>query len=80
MKGVFKGYECWGLPQQLLATIGCIRGFKGLYKERTLESSAKTLRGPEVKEELSRFKLEKSTGDIVALYKCVPGARTKQCS
>ena len=44
--------------------------FKDLYKECTLESSARTLRNPEVKGELSRFKLEKSTGDIVALYKC----------
>ena len=30
---------------------------RGLYKERTLESSAKTLRSLEVKGELSRFKL-----------------------
>ena len=57
MKGIFKGHRCWGLPQQLLATIGCIRGFKGEYKERTLESSAKTLRSPEVKGRWSRFKL-----------------------
>ena len=39
--------------------------FKGLFKERTLESSAKTLRSPEVKGELSRFKLRKTTGSIV---------------
>ena len=59
MKDVFKGHGRWGLPQQLLATIGCIRGFKDEYKEHTLESSAKTLRSPEVKGELSRFKLRK---------------------
>ena len=59
MKGVFKGQGCWGLPQLLLATIGCVRGFKGYDKERTLESSAKTLRSSKVKGELSRFKLRK---------------------
>ena len=54
--------------------------FQGLYKECTLKSSARTLRNPGDEGESSRFKLEKSTGDIVTLYKCVPGARTKQCS
>ena len=28
LKGVFKGQGCWGLPQRLLATVGCIRGSK----------------------------------------------------
>ena len=28
LKGVFKGSGCWGLPQRLLATIGCTRGSK----------------------------------------------------
>ena len=41
---------------------------------------ARRLRDPEDKGKSSRFKLEKSTRDIVALYKCVPSARTKQCS
>ena len=36
------------------------RGSKGLYKECALKSSAKTLRSPEVKGELSRFKLRKN--------------------
>ena len=27
LKGFFKGQGCWGLPQRLLATIGCIREF-----------------------------------------------------
>ena len=64
MKGVFKGYRCWGLPQRLLAMIGCIRGFQSEYKERTLESSAKTLRSPEVKGELSRFKLKEKLQEV----------------
>ena len=42
--------------------------FKGLYKERTLESSAKTLRGLKVKGELSRFKLRKEVQEISSLY------------
>ena len=64
MKGVFKGHRCWGLLQQLLATIGCVRGFQGEYKERTLESSAKTLRSPKVKGELSRFKLRRKVQEL----------------
>ena len=80
MRGVFKERGCWGLPQRLLATIGCVRGFKGLYKERTLESSAKTLRSPEVKGELSRFKLERKYRRCRRIYVWRPGAQTKQCS
>ena len=54
---------------------------KGLYKERTLESSAKTLRSPEFKGELSRFKLERKVQEIASyIYMWRPGARTKQCS
>ena len=29
LKGIFKEQRCWGLPQQLLATIGCIESFRG---------------------------------------------------
>ena len=41
----------WGLPQQVLATVGCVRRFKELYKERTLKSSTKTQRDPEIQGE-----------------------------
>ena len=77
MKGIFKGFRCWGRPQQLLATIGCVRGFKGEYKERTLESSAKTLRSPEIKGELSRFKLRREIQEISS-YIYVETRRTDQ--
>ena len=70
MKGVFKGHRCWGLPQWLLATISCIRGVQGEYKECTLESSAKTLRSPEVKGELSRFKLRRKYRRSHCIYIC----------
>ena len=80
LKGVFKGHGHWGLPQRLLATVGCIRGFRGLYKEHTLGSSAKTLRSPEVKGELSRFKLKRKYRKCRRIYMWRPGARTKQCS
>ena len=80
LKGVFKGHGRWGLPQRLLATVSCIRGFWGLYKERTLGSSAKTLRSLEVKEELSRFKLKRKYRRCRRIYMWRPGAWTKQCS
>ena len=48
--------------------IGCVRGSKGLYKERTLKSSAKTLRSPEVKGELSRFKLRENYRKYHLIY------------
>ena len=40
LKGVFKSKGCWGLPRQLLATIGCIGSSrtKGM-KEHALKSS-----------------------------------------
>ena len=40
------------------------------YKERTLESSAKTLRSPEVKGELSRFKLGENYRRYRHIYIC----------
>ena len=57
LKGVFGEHRCWGLPQRLFSNDWLHKRFKGLYKERTLESSTKTLRSPKVKGELSRFKL-----------------------
>ena len=80
LKGVFKDTSTGGFLSGSSATIGCVRGSRGLYKERTLESSAKTLRSPEVKGELSRFKLENKYRRSRHIYMWRPGARTKQCS
>ena len=80
LEGCLQGTRMLGASSATLSNSRLCKRFKDLYKERTLESSARTLRNPEVKGELSRFKLEKSTGDIVTLYKCRPGAQTKQCS
>ena len=33
LKGFFKGDICWGLPQWLLATTGCVRGLQGVIQE-----------------------------------------------
>ena len=52
---------------------------RGLYKERTLESSTKTLRSPDVKGELSRFKLREKYRKCHRIYMWRLGARTKQC-
>ena len=47
LKGFFKSCRCWGLPQQVLATIGCVRRYKGVFtKEHTLKSSTTTQRDP----------------------------------
>ena len=46
LEGLLQGAKGWGLPQQVLATVGCIRRFKGLNKERTLKSSTETQRDP----------------------------------
>ena len=54
--------------------------FKGLDKECTLGSSAKTQRDPVVKGELSRFKLRGKYRKCRRIYIWRPGARTKQCS
>ena len=80
LEGHLQGARMLGASSATLSNSRLHQRFKGLYKEHTLQSSARTLRNPGVKGELSKFKLEKSTGDIVALYKCRPGARTKQCS
>ena len=46
LEGLLQGAKGWGLPQQVLATVGCVRRFKGLNKERTLKSSTETQRDP----------------------------------
>ena len=46
LEGLLQGAKGWGLPQQVLATIGCVRRFKGGYKECTLKSSTETQRDP----------------------------------
>ena len=57
LKGFFKGRRCWGLPQQLLATVGCSKEFKdeGL-QGSILSRVVRRLR--EIQGETSRFKLE----------------------
>ena len=57
LKGFFKGRRCWGLPQQLLATVGCSKEFKdeGL-QGSVLSRVVRRLR--EIQGETSRFKLE----------------------
>ena len=55
-KGVLEGrlqeQGCWGLPQQLLAMIGCLGSSRTkVTRERTLKSSAKTQRGSRTRED-----------------------------
>ena len=57
LEGRLQGSRALGASAAALSS--CLRGFKDYDKERTLESSAKTLRSPEVKGEVSRFKLRK---------------------
>ena len=38
LKDVFKSQGCWGLPQQLLATIGCFREFEGRFRHKSAHS------------------------------------------
>ena len=57
MKGVFKNEGCWGLPQQLLATIGCYEEFKDEGLQRSIHSRV-VRRLREIQGESSRFKLE----------------------
>ena len=51
LEGLPQETRSWGLPQQVLATIGCVRRIKGFYKERTLKSSTKTQRDPGIQGE-----------------------------
>ena len=58
LKDVFEGARMLGASAATLSNNRLHkRVTRGLYKERTLKSSAKTLRSLEVKDELSRFKL-----------------------
>ena len=50
--------------------IGCARDSKCLDKECTLESSVKTPRSPEIKGELSRFKLKRNYRRYRHIYIC----------
>ena len=78
-EGCLQGTRVLGTSAVALSNDRLRKRFKDLYKERTLKSSAKTLRSPKVKGELSRFKLRKSTRDVVYLNRWRPGARTKRC-
>ena len=80
MKGVFQGTRILEASSVTLSNSRLHKRFKGLYKERTLESSARTLRNPRVKGGLSRFKLENKYRRCCHIYMWRPGARTKQCS
>ena len=51
LKDVFKSKECWGLPQQLLAIIGCLGSSRSKFtRKHTLKSSARTQRDPKTRE------------------------------
>ena len=80
LKGFFKGTSAGDFRSKSLATIGCVRRFKGYTRKCTLESSTKTLRDPDVKGELSRFKLKTKYRGSRRINTWGPGARTKQCS
>ena len=56
LKGFFKGCRCWGLPQQVLATIGSVRRFKGVLQGSVHSRVVRRLE--EIQVEQSRFKLE----------------------
>ena len=66
-EGHLQGTQVLGTSAAALSNDWLRKRFKGLFKERTLESSVKTLRSLKVKGELSRFKLRKSTRDVVYL-------------
>ena len=80
LKGFFKGTSAGGFRSKSLATIGCVRRFKGYTRKRTLESSTRTLRDLDVKGELSRFKLKTKYRGSRRINTWGPGTRTKQCS
>ena len=68
LKVVFKGTRMLGVSTATLSNDWLHKRFKELYKERTLESSVKTLRSLEVKGELSRFKLERKYKRCCRIY------------
>ena len=80
LEGRLQGAQVLGASAAVLSNRRLHKRFKDLYKERTLESSAKTLRSPEGKGELSRFKLRGKYRRDRQIYMWRPGARTKQCS
>ena len=57
MKGFFKSEGCWGLPQQLLATVGCYEEFKDEGLQGSVHSRV-VRRLKEIQGGTSRFKLE----------------------
>ena len=56
LKGFFKDEGCWGLPQQLLATVGCYEEFKDDGLQGSVHSRV-VRRLREIQGESSRFKL-----------------------
>ena len=56
LKGFFKGRGCWGLLQQLLATVGCCKEFKDEGLQGSVHSRV-VRRLREIQGETSRFKL-----------------------
>ena len=68
LEGHLQGTRMLGTSTAALSNDRLHKRFKGLFKEHTLESSAKTLRGPKVKGELSRFKLRKEVQEMLSLY------------
>ena len=82
LKDFFKRQGCWGLPQQLLATVGCVGSFKGKVLRRSAHSKvAQRLREIQMtRDNRVDSSYGKSTGDVVCLNKWGPGTQTKQCS
>ena len=68
LKGRLQGTRMLGASSATLSNSRLRKRFKDLYKERTLESSVRTLRNPEVKGELSRFKLGRKYVQEIASY------------
>ena len=65
MKGFFKSEGCWGLPQQLLATVGCYKEFKDKGLQGSVHSRV-VRRLKEIQGGTSRFKLEIQVQEILS--------------
>ena len=78
LRGFLKRRGCWGLPQLLLATVGCYEEFKVEGLQGSVHSRV-VRRLREIQGEQSRFKLEIQVQEMPSLYRWRPGARTKQC-
>ena len=74
LEGRLQGTQVLGASS---ATLSNDRLHEGNNKEHTLKSSVKTLRSPEVKGELSRFKLRNKYRGSRHIYIWRPSARTK---